>query len=305
MPPTQPNAVQRKVMLIIFNPTVPNSGGKRLSETMSWNDPDSLVTQYIDDLRECSYGYAIFNIAERHVVDGFAAKTDGYAYTCAEFLQCWQAQNGFHVPDTVDYAPILSQFDIPAKINSGAIDEVWLFGPPYSGFNESVMAGPDAFFCNGTPLTVSDALSRRFIIMGFSYQRGVGEMLESMSHRVEFIMKYVYRSVPTDSNLFQRYELYDLIAPGKAEVGSVHYAPNSLTDYQWGNATYVMSRCDTWYHFPDLSGDGRMVNCSEWGGGDIRAHHRWWMLHLPHVTEETDGIANNWWSYAVDPDLAT
>jgi hypothetical protein len=28
------------------------------------------------------------------------------------------------------------------------------------------------------------------------------------------------------------------------------------------------------------------------------------MLHLPHVTEETGGIANNWWLYAVDPDQA-
>ena len=28
--------------------------------------------------------------------------------------------------------------------------------------------------------------TRRFVIMGFSYERGVGEMLENMGHRAEF-----------------------------------------------------------------------------------------------------------------------
>ena len=48
-----------------------------------------------------------------------------------------------------------------------------------------------------------------------------------------------------------------------------------------------------------------MVECSEWGGGDMRLHHLWWLKHLPHVTGETYGVGNNWWEYlalARDPD---
>lgn len=73
--------------------------------------------------------------------------------------------------------------------------------------------------------------------------------------------------------------------------------------FHWGNRRFVPARCDTWYNFPDLSGEPRMVNCSEWGDGDIRAHHVWWLLHFPHIVGETNGISWNWWEYVIDPNL--
>ncbi|HNB54653.1 MAG TPA: hypothetical protein PK530_22080, partial [Anaerolineales bacterium] len=86
-----------------------------------------------------------------------------------------------------------------------------------------------------------------------------------------------------------------------AEVGNVHFAPNSERDYDWGNKRNVWSRCDAWYQFPDLSGEPRLVNHEEWGKGDIRAHHVWWLRHFPHVAGETGGILHNWWDYVIDP----
>jgi hypothetical protein len=62
-----------------------------------------------------------------------------------------------------------------------------------------------------------------------------------------------------------------------------------------------MSRCDDWYNFPNLRGISRQVNCSEWGNGDIREYHRWWLKHLPHITGESAGISYNWWEYILDP----
>ena len=41
------------------------------------------------------------------------------------------------------------------------------------------MGGPDAFWCNAPPLKNTEAARRRFVIMGFSYERGVGETLSS------------------------------------------------------------------------------------------------------------------------------
>ena len=32
----------------------------------------------------------------------------------------------------------------------------------------------------------------------------------------------------------------------------------------------------------------------------MRAHHRWWLRHLPRAEGTTDGIANNWWKYVID-----
>jgi hypothetical protein len=62
-----------------------------------------------------------------------------------------------------------------------------------------------------------------------------------------------------------------------------------------------LSRADAWYRFPDLSGEPRLMSASEWGGGDIRKHHVWWLHHLPHVSGEHNGIRWNWWEYVVDP----
>ena len=98
-------------------------------------------------------------------------------------------------------------------------------------------------------------------------------------------------------------DLYHEAAPGEAGCGNVHFAPNSERDYDWGNRRVVWSTCDDWLNYPDLTGQRRPVNCEEWGGGDIRAHHRWWLRHLPRAPGRTEGKLNNWWAYVVDPNL--
>ena len=296
----QPPPIHPKVLLVIYNPTVPSQNNRKLSEVLGWNDPDALVQSFIGDIQYASYGYANFTIVERIEANRFPIKSDWFAYSPDEYVQDWKTQSGFHNPDAVNYQLILNDFNIVSKINDGSIDEVWLMGFPYAGFRESRMGGPGAFFCNGEVL-LNIPTSRRFDIMGFSYQRWVGEMFESMSHRAESIMNQVFRNTSGTANFWQRFTLYDVIAPGNSEVGSVHYAPNSQIDYDWGNSRNVLSRCSNWYSFPDLSGQPVNVNCSEWGNGDIRLHHIWWLRHFPHLTGETNMISYNWWKYIIDP----
>ena len=108
---------------------------------------------------------------------------------------------------------------------------------------------------------------------------------------------------PPEQNLWQHFIRYDQVAPGMAQCGNVHFAPNSERDYDWGNRRPVLSGCDDWLHFPDLSGRRRMVDCREWGNGDMRRHHLWWLQHLPRAAGSTYGVRNNWWAYIVDPNL--
>jgi hypothetical protein len=177
---------------------------------------------------------------------------------------------------------------------------VWLFGFPYAGFWESTMAGRGAYFCNSPPIEGIQT-SRLFITMGFNYERGVGEMLESFGHRVESIMRHVYGSWETvESHAWNRFTLYDEVAPDRSGCGNVHFAPNSERDYDWGNQRIVWSTCDDWLNYPNLTGQRRQVNCEEWGGGEIRAHHRWWLRHLPRAAGHTAGRLNNWWAYVTD-----
>ena len=76
---------------------------------------------------------------------------------------------------------------------------------------------------------------------------------------------------------------------------------NSDSDYDWGNHRTVASAADDWLNYPDLTGETKPMNCAQWGNGDIREHHRWWLKRLPHAEgRNPDGKLNNWWPYLVD-----
>ena len=294
--------IHRKVSLIIHAPTVPSEGGVSLHQAFGWNDPDQLVDNFIADIREASYGIAQFEVVERTAVDEFPIKADSFRYESDQFAQNWRRKSGFHEPDLVDYDVLLSQFNIIEKVADGEIDEAWLMAFPYAGYYESTMGGPGAFWCNSPPLTDAESTPHRFVVMGFNYERGVVEMMESFGHRAESIMAKVYEARAAEENLWERFTRYDRQNPGASEVGNMHFAPNSQRDYDWSNRRSVASACDDWYDFPRLSGERRSVNSDEWGGGDIRSHHAWWFRHLPHVEGDTNGISNNWWEYVLDPD---
>jgi hypothetical protein len=193
--------------------------------------------------------------------------------------------------------------NILPRITNREIDEVWLFAFPQGGFFESTMCGTGAFWCNSQPLTWTSGCNRRFVVMGFSYERGVGEMLESFGHRTESIIQKTFSKTTGPANLYQRFALYDKEAPGQAAVGNIHFAPNSERDYDWNNPRLVKSSCYDWYNFPAFKNDIREVNATEWGNGDLHAHHKWWLKHLPKIAGRTSGVVNNWWQYTLDPNL--
>ncbi|MGV3724903.1 MAG: hypothetical protein ACO1SX_28720, partial [Actinomycetota bacterium] len=249
--------VRPKVLSLVYNPVIEAEGGRRLSEVCRWNDPESLAEQYVADLKECSGGYVQYQVVETRVLDEFPRKKYGYRYTDNEFLRCFRAGKGWRQPDAVDYHAIIRQFDLTRRINRHEIDEVWIFGMPYSGLYESTMAGKGAYFCNSAPLTDVDS-DRSFVLMGFNYERGVGEMLENIGHRTESIMRRVYGSwEPEETHMWNRFTLYDKVAPGKAACGNIHFAPNSSKDYEWGARKAVWSSADDWLNYPHLTGEGR------------------------------------------------
>ena len=311
--------LQPRVLMIVYNPVVDNATGKKLIEVMRWSDPEQLAADYIADVRECSGGLVNYQIAQRLEVDALPAKKDGFGYTPQEYVTVVQTHRGAHDPDAVDYDALLTQFSILACIAANDFDEVWLFGGPYFGFWESAMGGAGAFFSNGGPLPNTAQCPRKFVVMGFNYERGVGEMLEDLGHRAEAILARVFGSesflqwaytrgrspattTGTNLNLLERFLCFDQIAPGKANIGSVHYAPNSQADYAWGVTTPVPSCADDWKQFPNLPEppNYRAMDARHWGNGDIHAHHQWWLAHLPQVAGTTNGVANNWWKYFID-----
>ncbi len=312
--------VNPRVFLIIYNPTVDAASGTKLAQFMGWRRPDDLVSGLIADLLQASGGLVRYSIARRIELDEFPLLLDGFRYSAQSYLDVIRSGAAPHNPQGFDYSALLDRFQILQAIDERQYDEVWIMGFPYAGLFESTMGGAGAFWCNSPALQDTGTSVRRFVVMGFSYERDIGEMLHSFNHRCEAILAHVFgaleflmwayrpnrvpATIASDQSLslFQQYILFDKIAPGKAALGVVHYAPNGLQDYDLGNPTPVPSNCYDWLKFPDFQGDIRMVTSSEWGGGSERAFQQWWLKHLPKAAGRQHGIHNNWWQYIANLD---
>ncbi len=293
-------AIHKKVAVIIYNPIIQSRDSRHLTEVFNWNNPEDLIQQYIDDVTSSSWGLVQYEVVEKTEVDEFPQHLDGFRYTDSTFIETWTHRTFYSVGG--DYKKIIDDFNLVQKVESRKIDEVWLFGAPGFSWWESTMAGQEAYWCNSDPVP-GVVCNRRFIIMGFNYERGVDCMLEDLGHRAESIMTHIYGSWDVQHmHNWSKFTLYDKIAPGQSQCGNVHFVPNSERDYDWGNTRSVESYCDDWYTFPALAGKKKIVTAGEWGNGDMRLHHIWWFRHLPRAVGSTDGVLNNWWKYVMNYD---
>lgn len=293
--------INRKVLLVVFDPVVDPVSKQKLSQHLNWKRVDDLSSGFLSDVLESSGSLARYQIVQRVELDEFPLKKDGFRYTAQSYLDVLSKKTPAHEPDAVDYDDLLKRFNILQRVATGEIDEVWFFSFPYGGFYESTMGGMGAFWCNSPALPNTSQCPRKFILMGFSYQRGVGEMHESFCHRYESMMERVYMRATPDKNLWAQFIRYDKTHPGESECGNVHFAPNSERDYDWGNQRFVESYCDDWLNFPNFTRVKKRVNCADWGNGEIRAHHVWWLKRMPKVPGSIHGVSNNWWLYVMDP----
>jgi hypothetical protein len=309
-----------KVLLIIVDPVVEPHAGTRLSRDMGWGRPDDLARRFIAEILQASGGLVRYHVSERVLLDDFPRLADGFRYDLASYRPVMQGTGQPHVPSGLDYMALLERLDVPRRIEAHQLDEVWVMGFPHAGLYESVMGGAGAFWCNAPPLLQTSHCRRRFVIMGFSFEREIGEMLHSYNHRAEAILARAFNSLGFLSwaykvnrtpatvrpdqklNVFERFLLFDAIAPGRAGIGTVHYPPNAIRDYDLGSPRLVPSTCYDWLRFPEFQGDARLISSTEWGGGTERAYQRWWMDHLPKTAGRKDGIHNNWWQYVANLD---
>lgn len=295
--------VTRKVMVINFDPVIETRESLRLSDLYSWNNADYLTTQYIKDVVAVSGGYVNYQIVAKQLVDEIPVKQDGFKYTDETYIDCWQNPATCHKPDPVNYLKILSDYDVCGKRERGEIDELWLWGAPYFGFYESVMAGPEAFNINAPPITASSC-QKPLVIMGFNYERGNSEMLENLAHRVESVLSHVYREEPRfapfpHNTIWGKFAMRDNVSPQNAGCGWIHYPPNAVSDYDWSNHTPVANTCEDFLNYPNLTGIKQKSGCEKWNC-DGYQWKKYWLSHLPRYKGVLNGQQNNWWKYIID-----
>ena len=293
--------IEKKVLVLNYDPILTNHGGVRLHDYYHWGDPRALTAGYLADLTESSSNYARWTITQFLDISEWPLKADGFRYTEDSYLNAWSTGT-FHSPDGVDYVHIIEQFNLDGRVRNGEIDEVVLWGAPYFGYWESQMAGVGAYWCNSSG--ISRAGTPKYVIMGLNYERGVAEAIHSFGHRSESIMTHVYGSWNSGTNvqhLWDKFTKYNQEAPGMAACGNVHFPPNAVSDYDYANTTVVLSYADDWLlNYPNLRGQWRKFNAGEWGY-DQRQYLKWWYRHMPQKQGRyTDGKLNNWWCYIVD-----
>ncbi|HYF14483.1 MAG TPA: Ig-like domain-containing protein [Phycisphaerales bacterium] len=300
-----PDKVEPRVLLFIFDPVMENFGGQRLHAVYGWDDPVALANQVRLDFLTSSHGKVDFQIVETVIADEHPRFQDGFRHTDESFAAAWAVRD-FH-NSTFDYVHFGQTHNLGARVDAGEIDEVWVYAPPIAGMWEAAMAGQGAYWVNGVPYPAAGG-QRAFVIMGWNYERGVGEAIHSWGHRAESTMadKVYGQWCQSRCNTWSRFALLDQHAPGLGGVGNVHFPVNATSDYDYANPRFVASNADAWLSYPNLNDATRVFNYTEWsppGGDHQRNYLNWWYAHMPHAPGRApDGYLANWWRYLCDVD---
>jgi hypothetical protein len=298
-----------KVLVLNFDPVVPSQGNKHLYELFGWwGKPQELAAGYEQSLERASGGYLEIEVVEWRNINEIPTFYDGFQYTPDQYYQNRVSNTGWHLESSADVPRIIREQDVVPLVDAGQVDEVWFFGDHYFAIGgESFMMGPGSFFING-PSFPEVPSTRPFVGYGFSYERAVAEMLHNTGHRTE---NHGNRSFG-DWNLANPQTAWDKFSAnvtqsnGVAGVGTTHYPPNAVSDYDYGNAAVVQSWADDFLNFPNHTYATRPTNVDSWRKGSAdphRAFMEWYFGHLPRAAGTTpDGRQANWMKYIWDFD---
>ena len=305
-----------RVIVVDYDPVLATHDGQRLTAYMHWQDPGLLSDLIAEDIGQASGGLVEYQIVDFVRSDSFPLKKDGFRYDEASYLAMWNDRSKAHQPDKISYKSIFYQFDLLRRLRELDAREIWLWGAPYFGFDEYAVKIPGDKIPYPTenpwfyrPYDIPDA-GRTIWIMGWSYERDEGDALHSYGHRCEGMLsltvgKGLWDKKKNPRNIWNRYTHIAKDFPNDAQVGSVHFGPNSKRDYDYADMDTVLSAADDWYNYPFLTGAKLPLNASAWGGPDYGLNYqKWWLGHLPKAPGQTDGFFNNWWRYIVDYDDA-
>lgn len=310
-----------KVALVLQDPVIDSTHHKRIHQMWGWSDPNALVAQIIEEFNMASDYVVQFQIVETIDDDKIFTRLDSTFMSIDTLLYYFTpAHNklyGRNTPGTLqymaeienrvhfDYNAMVDYYDFDTKRNNGVINEIWVYTFPFGGMYESQLMGPGAFWWNSPPLA-HPGLNKLLSVMGWNYERGVAEALHSFGHRMESAIRHVYGRwdiTNPDPNNWELFTRIDKDVTGGAHVGNIHFPPNGMSDYDYGNTRYVVCYADNWKRYPYILDQTRSLNCSEWGCDQL-GYMRWWFGHLPRFKGVYEGVLNNWWYYAVDYETA-
>lgn len=307
--PTPANPRQTvKAIVLNFDPRVPSEGGRRLHEVFGWGNPHQMVTQFKRDLEFATGGGIEIQVVEFRDLDDFPAQVDGFRHTPDNWVSTYRAGGPWNGKST-DFGRMVKEQGLAKLVNSGAVDEIWCFGPPADIplFGETWMAGPNAFYINGSTFN-NVGFDRAIAGYGFNYERGVDCMLHNLGHRTEDSMARPYGGWQLNPPItpWDRYAANVLESPGStAGVGTCEVPANASGHYDYGNTNVVLSTALDWANFPELTGAVTPVSATNWLFGPAadsqRDYFNWFWGMMPrNEGTNSDGRQANWFKYLWD-----
>ncbi len=303
---TNPRQVVR-VLALDFDPRVPSEGNRRMHEVFNWSDPRRMATQFERDLEWGTGGAIDIQLVDWRELDAFPTFTDGFRYNADDYVQHRRQGSGWHESGT-DFDALVDDQGLVPLVNSGAIDEIWMFGDHYFNLlGEAWMAGPNSFFING-PSFPDVGFNRAIAGYGFNYERGVAEMVHNLGHRTENHGQRAFGAwnLANPVTAWDRFTSnYLETTTGPYGVGSTHVPANADAQYDYGNSRIVNSTAADFANYPNETGATTAVGRQTWAMGPYPDYQRdylnWYFAMMPRNDgNATDGRAANWFKYIWD-----
>lgn len=301
-----------RVALLIYDPLLESEGGKRLTEHLGAADPVEYSHILVNVVREASWGYVNYEIAEVLRIDAFPKKVDGFRYDDASFLAAREKEEW--QPASSSYRAMLEENGLLEKVQRGELHEVWIWGAGGMHFDEFAMFLPNRYARFGPtdnewlyrPYDIPPECDRTLWMMGFNYECGPDNMVHSYSHRVESMAALQFGDGIWDTQRrddpWNRFSRVEMDARGTvSEVGNCHVPPNGESGYDYDNPRRVLSNADAWSRYPQLAGTPRLVSAEEWGRTHF-GYQKWFLEHLPKFPGADAAGYFNWWVYVANPD---
>jgi hypothetical protein len=296
--------IRVRVYVLDFDPL--QDSGRALTEDRGWSDPFALDAAYLGDVSAASAGIVEQRIVKTTVVRAYPIKENGFTFTNDQYVGCLVDSSAGYCDDPVDYRSVLNTAYDPHfgsacdALLKKRVDEVWLWGGPWFGYQEFNMVAPNS---------LCGQVARTFAVMGFSYERGIGEMVHDFGHRAEFLIpaSIGYGIWDRFDGQRQRYAedyfcppapdaTHPEVDPPVGHAGNPHFPPNAFCHYQYDRDYPVLSDADDWANYPNLTGAQSTVNASTWGGTQ-EGFMVWWLGRIPRNPGSTSAGFNDWWRY--------
>src|SRR3990172_5939281 len=115
-----------KTLVLVYDPVIEPSTGKKLSEYMHWNKVEDLAKEFMSDILLFSGGLVRYQIVQRIDVDAFPAKVNQHVYDSQAYLDVVSGARPPYMPQEADYYAIIRRFNILERVARNEIDEVWI-----------------------------------------------------------------------------------------------------------------------------------------------------------------------------------